>query len=195
MEYTEEDLEALNDWEQIQPPYSTTTSQRAAAATNGGGNLVTTHENLFNDCSIFPPSNHEGLPISPQDNQQQQAQPPPQPPPPPVGVGNEELRRWRERLAVLGSGIIRVAYTVRCYMMCKVGFWCIAPATTIVVALVWLCVRPRPRWRRRVQAEDKDRLMLLIREKDQKINQLSLQIAQMNEILSTRRRIPVIRLG
>ncbi|KAA0038912.1 hypothetical protein IC582_021245 [Cucumis melo] len=56
---------------------------------------------------------------------------------------------------------------------------------------VWLPWRPRGLAVRRDKEEP---LVLLLKHKDEKINQLLLQIAQMNETLSARRKVPVVRI-
>lgn len=98
------------------------------------------------------------------------------------------------RLGVLRSWVVRVGYGVRSCGGCGGGFWSFACATGVLaLAVVYVKVM---RWRRTVfRRESEERLMLLLREKDKQINQLLLQIAQMNEILSAQRTVPVIRFG
>ncbi|PSR84982.1 SKI/DACH domain-containing protein [Actinidia chinensis var. chinensis] len=96
-------------------------------------------------------------------------------------------------LRLLRSGIVRVAFAVRNYAVCGGCFWsflCVAGA--LVVSVLYVKVR---RWGRRVLRENEDRLMMLVGEKDKQISQLLLQVSQMNEILSARRRVAVVRVG
>ncbi|KAL0003785.1 hypothetical protein SO802_011346 [Lithocarpus litseifolius] len=76
---------------------------------------------------------------------------------------------------------------------CARGFWSIASVTGVAstVLLSFLYVRVQRR-HQVLYKESKDRL---IREKDEKISQLLLHIAQMNEAFSERRRVPVFRIG
>ncbi|CAH2045620.1 unnamed protein product, partial [Thlaspi arvense] len=50
------------------------------------------------------------------------------------------------------------------------------------------------RWWRRLQEEKLRFLLLLLREKDQKIKELMLEIKRLNELLSSRRRVRVVRI-
>lgn len=161
MENKEDVWEVLNEWEQIPPPYSQ--SPNIPQWHDDGDTVVI--RDTFTHSSIFPPINHEGLPVIPQ----------PQPPTGECGgKGEEEVgKKLRERLGVLRSGIVRLAHRVGNYAVCRVGLWSIAAATSGTVAvglvLVSLCLRMQ-RWRRRRQRlprrENMDNLMLLIKEKD-----------------------------
>ncbi|KAM7487463.1 hypothetical protein LguiB_024947 [Lonicera macranthoides] len=196
MENKEDVWEVLNEWEQIPPPYSATPN---TAQWDDDDDDTVVVRDTFTHSSIFPPINHEGLPVIPQ--------PPPQQPTGEGGgkgeeeVGGEVGKKLRERLGVLRSGIVRLAHRVGNYAVCEVGLWSIAAATSgtvaLVLVLVSFCSRMQ-RWRRGRQRlprrEDMDNLMLLIKEKDKRINQLLLQIAQMDEILSASRRVPVFRV-
>ncbi|KAF5939848.1 hypothetical protein HYC85_021015 [Camellia sinensis] len=184
-----EDAEGLSEWEQIQSPWhptspTTTTTSSAASGSpttthsigfDGGSVAVITDNNyLHNSCSIFPPTDHEGLPISPQHNHQ----PPPQASSSPPLEGGDEVAavapvraaggsgwRLRSHLGLLSSGIVRVAFAVRDYAVCRRGFWsflCVAGVlgVSFLYGKVW-------RWRRRFRRENEERLMLLVREKDE----------------------------
>ncbi|KAI3467299.1 hypothetical protein Pfo_023962 [Paulownia fortunei] len=187
--------EELSDWEQIQSPFSTITAELIS----DNDNAVVIKDNFFSESSVFPPGNHEDLPISnPQDNDQHLQEPEPihflSP-----SDGGDGVRRWKRlHLGVVQTGIFRFAGRVRKYVSCKVGFWSFAwtaGGVAAVMMVYFLHRRVLIWWRRRMQLEStKESLMTLIREKDKKINQLLLQIAQMNEILLARRRVPVIRV-
>uniref|UniRef100_A0A5B7BNB7 Transmembrane protein n=1 Tax=Davidia involucrata TaxID=16924 RepID=A0A5B7BNB7_DAVIN len=184
--------EELNEWEQIQ---STTPTE-----TRRWVDVVVMRDNYLNDSSTFPPSNHEGLPITPQDNQSLHSSPSSASDEGDdgnaVSVAGEIGRRLRLHLRLLSSGVYRIAFTVRNYAVCRGGFWSFVSVTGVLAALLMSLVYVNlQRWRRRVQQENKDLPILLIREKDEKIKQLLLQIAQMNELLSARRRVPVLRVG
>ncbi|GAA0162940.1 hypothetical protein LIER_39500 [Lithospermum erythrorhizon] len=107
------------------------------------------------------------------------------------GVENEDGRKkgvfveeWRCRVVQFGRTSKRAKWWLS-------GFAMTGIVSMVAVSLWWMKVGRR---RKRMQMERVQQLMLLIREKDQKINQLLLQIAQMNETLSTRRSVPVIRV-
>ncbi|KAA8532927.1 hypothetical protein F0562_032956 [Nyssa sinensis] len=205
--------EGLNDWEPIPSTWLETTSTTTTQARRWE-EVVEIRENYLNqDCSIFPPNDHEGLPVTSQDNQSVRASSSASlssyyssspsssadedDDVRPGSVAGEIGRRLRLHLRLLSSGIYQVAYTVRNYAVCRGGFWSFVSVTGVLAALLMSLVYVKvQRWRRRVlQQEKKDHPMLLIKEKDEKIKQLLLQIAQMNELLSSRRRVPVVRVG
>ncbi|KAK4403056.1 hypothetical protein Sango_1046300 [Sesamum angolense] len=153
--------EELADWEHVQSPFSTVTA-----------NLIVDHENpvtikddFYSETSVFPPGNHEDLPVTPPQDDDQRLQ-------------NQNRK----------------------YVTCKVGVWLLAWTAGGVAAMVLVSILQRQVliwWRRRMQrgSSSKESLMLVIREKDKKIDQLLLQMAQMNEILLARRRVPVIQVS
>ncbi|KAL9149249.1 hypothetical protein ABFS82_12G097300 [Erythranthe guttata] len=175
-----ENPEEFADWEQIQSPFS---AINTAAP------------------SIFPPRNHEDLPISNENRHSQEQEPS-------IGLllpssesdDDGVLRRWiRLRLGDAQIGIFRFAGTVGKYVPSKGAFRSFAwtsGGVAAAVLLVWfLHRRILLWWRRRVQLKSgNESLVTLVREKDERINQLLLQIATMNEILLARRRVPVIRV-
>ncbi|KAK7851084.1 hypothetical protein CFP56_043139 [Quercus suber] len=97
------------------------------------------------------------------------------------------------RLEILRAEVSKVACRVWNCAACARGFWSIASVTGVAAAVLlsFLYVRVQ-RWRQVLYKESKDRL---IREKDEKISQLLLHIAQMNEAFSERRRVPVFQIG
>ncbi|KAL3840553.1 hypothetical protein ACJIZ3_025144 [Penstemon smallii] len=156
--------EELSEWEQIQSPFSSTIKS-----------------------SVFPPGNHEDFPISStaEDNNNQQLQEPKSPIKSVVsstsgGSDDGGVKRWKRHLGVL---LNRISCGVKDYYAAatssKVGFLSFASTGLLLVSLIW--------WQRRKESL----MLLLIKEKDMKINQLLLQI---NEILLPRRRIQVIRM-
>ncbi|KAG8366392.1 hypothetical protein BUALT_Bualt17G0074900 [Buddleja alternifolia] len=166
MENEHQVSEELNEWEQIQSPFST-----------------------INESSVFPPTNHEDLPVTtPQDNNQHLQQSGPVNSISPSNGGDDSNKWIRLHLRAFLSRILRIGRGIRKYVTCKDGFWKFTWSACGVAAVVLLW------WQRRMIERSKESLMLLIREKDQKINQLLLQIAEMNEVLLARRRVHVVRV-
>ncbi|GMP58644.1 hypothetical protein CsSME_00022238 [Camellia sinensis var. sinensis] len=163
-----EDAEGLSEWEQIQSPWHPTSPTTTTTSSAASGSPTTTHSIGFDGGSVA------GLPISPQHNHQ----PPPQASSSPPLEGGDEVAavapvraaggsgwRLRSHLGLLSSGIVRVAFAVRDYAVCRRGFWsflCVAGVlgVSFLYGKVW-------RWRRRFRRENEERLMLLVREKDE----------------------------
>ncbi|KAF5443377.1 hypothetical protein F2P56_035936 [Juglans regia] len=199
--------ESLDEWQQIQSPV--------------GIDMAVIRDNYldFNkDRSfVFPPSHHEGLQLQ---VTQQDLQAPEDTSSEPRSLSsssssgsegeeeenrrlsslqvatNEIRRRWRVRFEILRTGVFHLASRVRSCAVCSGGFWSIASVTGVLAAVLlsFLYVRVQRR-RRGVHQQSKLRLFSLIREKDEKIGQLLLHIAQMDEVLLARRRVPVLRIG
>ncbi|XP_039051799.1 uncharacterized protein LOC120193359 [Hibiscus syriacus] len=92
---------------------------------------------------------------------------------------------------MLSNGILNVAARVRCCF--GFGIWPFgAIGGALLVSFVYAKMR---KWRARVKEESKDRLIVLVQEKEQKINQLLFQIAHMKELISARRSVPVLRVS
>ncbi|GMN29720.1 hypothetical protein TIFTF001_047955 [Ficus carica] len=109
-------------------------------------------------------------------------------------------KRFRLRLGILSAEVLRAASKVCNYRMIVGRFWSIASVTgvvtTVLLSLCLLYLKLKPRWRTRITLrDDRERLILLLNDKDEKISQLLVQIAEMNEALSVRRRVPVLRVG
>lgn len=183
--------EELGEWQEVHSPFSTI----SAKVINGEDNSSVVKDNFFPGSSVFPPGNHEDLPISnPGDDHQHLEEPEPIHTP-----GGDGVRRWiRLHVGVVQTGILRVFGRFRNCATCKVGLWSFAwiaggVAAALLVSfwrrrvLVW--------WQRRLQLDSSRKsLLAIIDEKNKKINQLLLQIAQMNEMLVARRRVPVLRV-
>ncbi|KAG6651106.1 hypothetical protein I3843_06G082900 [Carya illinoinensis] len=200
--------ESLDEWQQIQSPV--------------GIDMAVIRDNYldFNkDRSfVFPPSHHEGLQLQvTQQDLQAPAVTSSEPRSlsssssssgseveeeeyrrlPPLRVATNEIgRRWGVRFEILRTGIFHLASRVRSCAVCSGGFWSIASVTGVVAAVLlsFLYVRVQRR-RQGVHQESRLSLFSLIREKDEKIGQLLLHIAQMDEVLLARRRVPVLRIG
>ncbi|GFZ00226.1 hypothetical protein Acr_13g0016250 [Actinidia rufa] len=173
-------LEGSNEWEQVQSP-----SHQPRFSSASGGDDTTTdfpaavgvrgnYLRIQDEITIFPPNNHEGLPVPQQENQPLRD---------PTQASNtssflaespanevDEMgpggtgRRLGSYLRLLRSGIDRVAFVVRNYAVCGVflgSFLCVAGA--MMLSVLYVKVR---RWGRKFRRENEDRLMMLIREKD-----------------------------
>ncbi|KAI3433018.1 uncharacterized protein J3R85_007200 [Psidium guajava] len=165
--------------------------------------------------SVFPPLHPEGLDRLPPPHTPTSPPPSSSPsspsassssPSPPNGTENEPPSPplpSRPPAGILGSGIYGIASRVRHGLLLVGGCWSFgsAAAAAGVVAAILLSLAYVRRWRRwwrrdRVPVDaGENRLLLLIRDKDQKISQLLLQIAQMNELIVARRRVQVLRVG
>ncbi|XP_021299927.1 uncharacterized protein LOC110428404 [Herrania umbratica] len=111
-------------------------------------------------------------------------------------ANSRPLRKANGIGEILTSGIVKVAARVRCFVAFGWGAWSVGAVGGVVAAVLMSLVYAKVRrWRTRVKGEKKDQLEFLIQEKEQKINQLLVQIAHMNELLSARRRVAVIRVS
>ncbi|GMH01756.1 hypothetical protein Nepgr_003595 [Nepenthes gracilis] len=198
-----ESSEDINGWEEIQSP------NRQSAVQNSG---LVIRDNFYDgDFSVFPPGEHEGIQTVSEENPSSANSDSPQPPPPSedptvaqrkqrLGLGLQVVgeigRQMRLRICKLSGTISGPASILRSLMAFRTKFWRLKSAAALVAALV-LCMVCSKMMRRRKQVRERNRddLRLLITEKDQKINQLLVRIAQMNELLSARRRVPVVRIG
>lgn len=188
-------MEGDNEWEQIQCPTNQLREWEMVALGDNKNHLQA------DPPCIFPPSNHEGLQIP---------QPPPEPQTNPVQpcssavcnvkaekiAGSDSMAPQVERNGIgklLRSGGLWIASRIHYYVIYRGGFRSIA-SLTVLVAAVSLFSRFR-RWSKWIQEERKNHLILRLKEKDQTISQLSLEIAQMKEMLLSRRKVAVIRVG
>ncbi|KAI3730739.1 hypothetical protein L1987_61915 [Smallanthus sonchifolius] len=186
-----------NEWDTIQP--STSDEDDADA-------VVVTRPSNFNEPPILAPTNHDALPVFPQPPQDNHPQEPPQetPSPPssysssttPYEIVEGELPQPPEvrntllkaSLGILSSWVVRIVYGIRS----RIGFWSIASVAAFAGLVVY--ARRRQRWRRLAEKDEIDKLLLFLNQKDEKIKQLLLQIDRMNETISARRRVPVLRV-
>ncbi|XP_058070134.1 uncharacterized protein LOC131219146 isoform X2 [Magnolia sinica] len=183
MERWDEGLE----WEEVEPPQCQSHVNKEWEMMGG------------DDCSIFPPSSHEGLPIS--NTLDVGGAPPAAEPPPSVVIDRGRdigelpvqptsrpstftlLRFSKHQFHLIRSKLLLI---LRPLTPCPV--WSFAPAAiTLLGALIYRC-------RRRALSMDKESsMLLLIRDKDEKISQLMHQITEMNKVVSARRSVPVLR--
>ncbi|XWS34143.1 hypothetical protein CRYUN_Cryun21dG0014800 [Craigia yunnanensis] len=195
--------DGFSEWEQIQSPTHLTPpmtphGEKDMVVTTQDNNLQQKH-----NLSVFPPSRHEGLEITSDEeevhisdelevNSSVSSWSP--------STGDEAnpgtLKKANEIGKILINGIVKIGARVRYYMAFGWGVWSVGAVSgvvaTVLLSLMYAKVRM---WRVKVKEEKKDRLIFLIQEKDQKINKLLVQIAHMNELLSARRRVPVLRVS
>ncbi|KAJ0094572.1 hypothetical protein Patl1_16782 [Pistacia atlantica] len=163
---------SLNEWEQIQLPSLSNNTPPLPTTPSNEWDVVAIRDNYLQDSlSFFPPNQHKGLPVPPQV---------------------EEEPNSAIRLITIIN--FRIAAKVRYRAVNLVGFRSFLSVTGVITAVLLSLLYARMRrWRSRVQ-EENNRLILLVKEKDQKIGQLLIQVAQMNELLSARVKVPVIRI-
>lgn len=190
----------FNDWESLHSNHYYS-SPSSSSSPNLSPPQITPHHH---DLAIFPPVNHEGLPIPP---------PPPPPPPPyaPLSLSNSDpdsgssspppLRnhshfvKWFDFALHLWNSKLLSAIT---HLRSRGFFSSLRPmtATASFLVFLWFWVYRLRRWRRKRWCggeESVEQLKRVIKEKDEKIIQLLEQIAQMNRVLLARYKIPVLR--
>ncbi|CAA3000459.1 Hypothetical predicted protein [Olea europaea subsp. europaea] len=172
--------EDLSDWEDLQ---------------------LNNNNSIQNKGSNFAPNDHEDRTVSTPRNNEQVHEPQPF-----LSSGGDDGRKdgververdvnqsKRLNLGVLNSGIFRISLKIRKFDCFKVGLWSVSGVVAVVLAS--LLHRRVLKWWKSMKMERKEHLLLLIKEKDQKINQLLLRIAQMNDIILARRKVPVLRVN
>ncbi|OMO93317.1 hypothetical protein CCACVL1_06541 [Corchorus capsularis] len=200
--------EGFSEWEQIQ--YSPTASSSPRT------DMIPIKDNgLRHELSVFPPSRHEDLEVKPEEEvhhieDEEEVNSSVQDSWSTTGEEAEAesnplipSKKPNEIGKILTSGIVKVAARVKNYVGVAFGcgVWSVGAASGVIAAVLLSVVYAKVRrWRRttrpRIKEETKDyKLMSLIQDKDQKINQLMAQIAHMNELLSARRRVPVLRVS
>ncbi|XP_021733895.1 formin-like protein 2 isoform X2 [Chenopodium quinoa] len=170
--------------------------------------LRTTHHR-HHHLSVFPPINHEGLPVPPPPpppppphapltlstfTSDSDSPSPSSPPPPPKPRNSLLINKWVDFVIHMWNSKLRSCLGI----VCSHGFFSLvfpAASTVWVLGFLWFWVRRR-RWRKRLRRdggkESVKHLKVLIKEKDE-IIQLLEQIALMNKVLLARYKIPVIR--
>ncbi|KAF7809085.1 putative transmembrane protein [Senna tora] len=214
MEYAEDSDQDINEWQLIQHPFSDQTSPTMHQASGGRNNVVRISENYLprDRASILPPPvRHEPLQIVPADPEDGSpssssscvsdddviSMPSPRSSGLRPRVENEGRRLLKVRFEAIRDGVVRVAYKIRDYAICAGAFWSITCVTGVMASmalLIYVGIQRRRR-RRKIRQERMDRLACVLKEKDEKIGQLLLQIAHLNEVLSSRRKVPVLRIS
>ncbi|XWS64222.1 hypothetical protein CRYUN_Cryun06bG0168000 [Craigia yunnanensis] len=182
-----DDAEASDGFSELEQIHATTHSTPTLTS-SGEQDMVVTQDNNpqhQHDLAVLPPSRHEEVNSSVASW--------------PMSTGDEAnsgpSNKANEIGKILNNGIVKVAAGVRYYMAFGWGVWSVGAVSGVVAAVLLSLVYAKVRrWRARVK-EEKYRLIFLIQEKDQKINQLLVQLAHMNELLSARRRVPVLRVS
>ncbi|XVF85885.1 hypothetical protein PTKIN_Ptkin17bG0153800 [Pterospermum kingtungense] len=197
--------DGFSEWVQIDqsPTHPMTPPEEqnmVGSSTTQDNSLQQQRQQQQHDLSVFPPSHHEGLEVTSSSSSAEEE----------VNssvaswssiTGRDKansgpLKKANEIGKILANGIVKVGARVRCYMAFGWGVWSVGAVGGVVAAVLLSFVYAKVRkWRARVKEENKDRLIFLIQEKDQRINQLLVQIAHMNELLSARRRVPVLRVS
>ncbi|KAF9625772.1 hypothetical protein IFM89_026912 [Coptis chinensis] len=190
-----------DDWQQI--PFEAHQQVQAHQS-------ATTREWEMVENDVFPPSNHEGLHI-PRDTDQtynhhvhvdvdvdvvveQEQHGPPAPQTEPLDL--RVMRKLRLGYEVIWSKILRLVYLARYYYYARtrvnLSFLCMGGGFTVAWVLGLWYFRWQ-RWRRQSRDDKIEHLIILLGKQDEKISQLVDQISQLNHLLSTRRRVPILR--
>ncbi|XVE53179.1 hypothetical protein DITRI_Ditri02bG0183100 [Diplodiscus trichospermus] len=203
MDAAAEASDGFSEWEQILAP----TRPSPTLTPSVEQNMVVAQDNNNSqhqhDMSAFPPSRHEGLEITSDEEEvhvRDELEVNSSVASRSISSGDEAncgaVKKANEIGKILANGIVKVAARVRCFMEFGWGFWSVGAVSGAVAALLVSFVYAKARrWRARVKEEKEAALIFLIQEKKQKINQLLVQIAHMNELLSARRRVPVLRVS
>ncbi|VYS51910.1 unnamed protein product [Arabidopsis thaliana] len=104
------------------------------------------------------------------------------------------IETTKKRLIKNSVCIFQAVERVRCsYLTRKRVFWSltIIGGFSLVLSLVYVKL---VRWWRRLHEEKLRFLLLLLREKDQRRKELMVEIGRLNELLSSRRRVRVVRI-
>ncbi|GAB2220996.1 hypothetical protein Droror1_Dr00012157 [Drosera rotundifolia] len=186
-------MAAANDegeeaWEHLHSSSSSSSSPSSSSSSS-----QTSSHNL----SIFPPINHESLPLILPSPPSQSPQPCPPPPSLPQST-TAQLIKWVNLVTqMLNSKACRLCHWIGLCGVSSLSWWGFGGIGGVLMVgfLVW--ARRRRRSSRELILKNNDerleRLMDLIRDKDEKIIQLLDQIAQLNRVLLGRYRIPVLR--
>ncbi|XP_049389817.1 uncharacterized protein LOC125854344 [Solanum stenotomum] len=167
--------EDISEWQQI--PYSS-----SSTTTNNNNNNI---QIAFDEMTILPLIEDITIDNNNSNDDDEKGE-----------YGNKWLKK---SLRELSCWIVQVASKMRNYASSKVGIGKFTYngsriLTFLLVPLFYWMIKKK--WRRQRQIDNtSNKLMLLVQEKDQKIEQLSLQISQMNESLLTRRKVPVLQVG
>ncbi|KAM6596620.1 hypothetical protein CsatA_007144 [Cannabis sativa] len=203
-----ESPEPLSEWEQIDspsprspPPHQSVFSSHMADTQIQQQNHSPDSSSSSSPTPALSSSSSTNLESNEEDAQAQRRRP--ESSDSRLAAVKEFKKQLRLRLGILKTDVLGAATKICNYRLVAVWrFWSIvsvAGAITAVLLSLLYAKMSRPRWRptilRRRRGENNEPLLLLLKEKDEKISQLLVQIAHMNEALSARRRVPVIRVG
>ncbi|KAH9606977.1 hypothetical protein KSS87_013752 [Heliosperma pusillum] len=197
---SDQNSEEFSDWEEVRNPYG----QKPPSSPTDEKSLerleykLVLRENYYSDGSpVFPPNEHEGLDILPVDCKSSDEEDSLSVMSSPVVVSDTDDSR-QHQMKHGSNTSVRVVFSKvkgRILKVFATNFrWQISsmrrgsivvPGALLAVAL-FACLKFL-QWR--------NRLLHLIREKDQRISQLLSQVAHMNEILSARRKVPILRIN
>ncbi|XP_021761582.1 formin-like protein 2 isoform X2 [Chenopodium quinoa] len=194
----------FNDWESLPSTHNHNhRNNHNRSSSHHPLPLRTTHHH-HQHLSVFPPINHEDLPIPPPPPPPPHApltlsnftsdsdSPSPSSPPPPKPRNSLLINKWVDFVLHLWNSKLRSCLAI----VCSRGFFSLvfpAASTVWVLVFLWFWVRRRrQRLRRDGGKESVEHLKVLIKEKDE-IIQLLEQIALMNKVLLARYKIPVIK--
>ncbi|BAT74480.1 uncharacterized protein HKW66_Vig0002190 [Vigna angularis] len=197
-----EHKENIDEWQEIEP------SEWNMEVINENYLEVGDQASSTDDPPIPPPTHHE-LSLSqivpttvtdPEDGASSPLTPSTAPLDWRVRVVNEGKKLLRLRLEGMRERVVGIASKVSNWAMYTGAFWSFthvagaSAAAAVLVSLVYVGIRRRRRraGRRNVVA---DHCVFLLKEKDEKISQLLHQIAQLNEVLSSRRKVPVHQIN
>lgn len=185
----------LSEWEQIQSPLSharpshhQSTSQWQIDDDHRSLPLPPPPQDLEPRRSpVLPPPQEPNSP-SPSSSSSSPTPPPDSPPVPPsrnskrdeeatrrrsdspLVAAREIGKRLRLRLGILSAEVLRAASKICNYSMIAGRFWSVVSVVGVLTAMLLslLYVKLKPRWRtRRLLRDDKERLILLLKEKDE----------------------------
>lgn len=159
-----------NEWEEIQSPSQNTLPTIPAREWD----MIAIRDNYLQDSlSFFPPSQHEGLATRSEDEKPNSLSSSASSFSSSSSLSNglatdkSSGSDLRPRFTILGSGMVRFAAKVRYFAVYIGRFWSFATVTGVLAAILVSLMYAKVRgWRRRVQ-EENNRLILLIKEKDQ----------------------------
>lgn len=153
--------EELSDWQQINSPFSPI----SAKLIDEKDNSSVIKDDFYSKSPVFPPGNHEDLPIGNPEGDHQNLQEPEQNHTP----RDDGVRRWIIlHMGVVQTGILRIVGRCKNYVNWGVGFWSLAGGAAATVLVLFLRRRVLIWWQRRMQLDrGKESLMNLIREKDE----------------------------
>ncbi|CDP00376.1 unnamed protein product [Coffea canephora] len=178
-----------SDWVEVQSPFVTTKAHPNEDDENSDQLIEEQQQSHIEEQQQLHPSSSPAS-LSSDGNHQSEVEE--------AKVENKDGNWIKRGLGFFSSGIEKIVSRMRNCADRRASMWLFASATTGVGATLLAVVlyRRAKRWRgQALPAESKQHLRLLIREKDQKINQLLHQVIQLNDMLLARRRVPVVQVA